>query len=353
MRLNTKTVVGFAVTVLLLWWAMRDVSPAHVVHEIRTADPVLLTLAVIIQLLGLVIRAARWGVLLEPTDPGVRFRPRLVSTVIGFAANNVIPARVGEFARAYSLRRLAGIPIAAVFGTLVIERIFDGLVIVSFLFLSMGAASFPAADPSASGIDPRAAARAVALLMGALGAVLLLLVLAPQRAVSLFDQVVDRIVPRRFRAAVRGGLRAFVGSLAVLRDTRLFALSVVWAVGQWAFLALSFLVAFRAFGIEQVDFAGAVFLQSLVSLLVAVPSSPGFFGPYEFASKVGLQLWGVDSARAVSFAVGFHLAGFVPVTLWGMYYVWRLGLRWKDLEQADDRVERGMEREVARTAEPS
>ena len=72
---------------------------------------------------------------------------------------------------------------------------------------------------------------------------------------------------------------------------------------------------------------------------MAVPSSPGFFGPFEAAAKLGLGLWGVAADKAVSFAVGFHLGGFIPVTLLGLYYIGRLNLRWSEMRHSEEIVE--------------
>jgi glycosyltransferase 2 family protein len=124
-------------------------------------------------------------------------------------------------------------------------------------------------------------------------------------------------------------------------------------VGQWLFLALSFWLAFLAFGIHEVGFAAALFLQSLIALAVAIPSSPGFFGPFEAAAKLGLSLWGVAPEKAVSFAVGFHIGGFIPVTLIGIYYVWRLGLSWRDVGRSEEVVEQRVERAYGDGRDPA
>ena len=350
MRLDLKTVVGVALSVLLLWWALRDVSAAEVVRELREADPLLFSLAVIATTAQFAIRAARWKVLLIPVTTDLRFRPRFAATNIGFAANNLLPARVGEFARAYSLGRLTGTPVSAVLGTLVIERVLDGLVLVGLLFLSMASPSFPS-SAQLGGVDARAVAGVVALVSGALGLVLFLLVIAPVRSVRLIEAVTERVLPARFRRPLLDALHSFLLGLGVLRDPRLFLASVAWAIGQWVFLAFSFLLAFHAFGITEPGFAGAIFLQSLIALAVAVPSSPGFFGPWEAGARIGLALWGVPSDKAISFAVGFHLGGFVPVTLIGLYYVWRLDLRWREIGASEEIVEEKVEREIG--ASPS
>ncbi|CAN5421268.1 lysylphosphatidylglycerol synthase transmembrane domain-containing protein [soil metagenome] len=345
MRLSGKAIVGILLSILLLWWALRDVSFAEVLHELQNADPLLFLLAVAGQTLGMVIRALRWRLLLVPVAPNISFRPRFAAVNIGFAANNVFPARVGEFARAYSLSRLTGIPVTAALGSLVVERLLDGVVLIGFLFAAMAVPTFPAAVGT-GGIDPRAAAGVIAVIMGALGVLLFFLVSAPERSVALAEWGARRILPESFRRPLIDGLRSFLTGLEVLRDTRLFLGSVAWAVAQWGFLAISFLLAFRAFGIDEVGFAGALFLQSLIALAVAVPSSPGFFGPYEAAAKLGLALWAVAPQKAVSFAIGFHIGGFIPVTLLGFYYVWRLGLSWREVEKSEQTVEEIVERDT-------
>lgn len=342
---KTRAFIGVVLSIALLWWALRDVSAAEVMHEIGAADPVLFTLSILATLGGFGFRALRWGVLLSPASPGVPFRPRFAATIVGFAANNLLPARVGEFARAYTLTRMADVRIGASLATLVIERILDGLVLVGLLFASMAAASFPVMG-DVGGMDPRTAARAVAIIMGVLTFALFLMVLAPRSSVALAEAVSRRVLPDRFRRPVVAGVESFVAGLLALRDWRLFLVSGALALGQWLFTAISFLLAFRAFGIDDVPFAGAVFLQSLISLAVAIPSSPGFFGPFEAAAKIGLGVWGVSGAKAVSFAVGYHIGGFIPVTLMGIYYVWRDEITWREVQHSEEAVEAESEQEA-------
>lgn len=330
MNSHLKTFVGFALSVLLLAWVLRDVSPGEVARELRDANLPLLVLAVGITMGGFAIRALRWGILLRPLALRIPFRPRFAAVMIGFAANNVLPARVGEIARALTLTRITPVGMAASVATLLIERILDGLALVALLFLAMNAPGFPDI-PLVGGLDPRAAVHLVGSLMAAGGVGLLLLVIAPKRSVAVVDWMASRVLPRRFRGAVVTTMESFLSGLAVLRSVPLFVASALLAVGQWLFTAVSFVVAFRAFGIDLVPFSGAVFLQSVISLAVALPSSPGFFGPFEAAARVGLSLWGVAADKAVSFAVGFHIGGFIPVTVIGIYYVWRLNLRWREM----------------------
>lgn len=343
MKGHARTVVGVTLSLVLLAWVLRDVSPAEVWREFTRADPVLLTLAVVVTLAGFAFRAVRWGLLLRPVSPRVPFRPRFAATVIGFAANNLLPARVGEFARALALGRLTEVPVSAAFAALLVERLVDGLVLVGLLFAAMAAPSFPVAG-SLGGADPRSVAITMALVMVGAGVALAALVVAPALSLRLAARAFRYLLPARLRGPAQEALTGFQRGLVALRDGRLLALSLVWGAAQWVVLAWSYLLAFRAFGIVEVPFSGAVFVQSFLSVAVAIPSSPGFFGPFEAAARLGLGLWGVEPAKAVSFAMGFHIAGFIPTTLLGIFYAWRLGISWSEVRHSDDVVEERWER---------
>lgn len=337
MKGHVRVVASLAITAFFLWLALHDVSWPQVWTHLRRANWPLFLLAILVSTLGIHIRALRWKTLLAPVDPHVAFRPRMAGAAVGFAANNLIPARVGEFARALVCARLGRLPVSAVFASLVVERVLDALVTVGLLFGAMAWPGFPPAD-SPGTAAALATARVVALL-GTIGAIGLLgMALVPRRAVALAEWAA-RILPHRFRRRAVEMLEAFLGGLGVLRSPRLLMLSVAWAVGQWMFLAISYELALRAFGIGEPGYVGSVFLQSITAFASAIPASPGFFGTFEAAVVLGLGLWGVDRSRAASFSIGFHLGGFLSVTALGLWYVWRLGLSWGELTHSGEKME--------------
>ena len=340
MKQRLKVIIPLAVSAFFLWLALRGVKWAEVAAHVRQANWFYLFLSGLIGTLAILFRALRWKALLAPVDPNVHFHPRLAGTAVGFAANNLIPARVGEVVRAVVTARLAKLPVSAVFASLVVERVLDGLVMVAFLFGAMAWPTFPVRQTGDA--DPRTAA--MILAVAAVGASVTLLGMAffPHRAVSIAERM-TRILPQSFRRPLVDALRAFLGGLGVLRSPRLLLVSVAWALFQWAFLATSFVLAFLAFGITGPGMLGAVFLQSIIAIAVSVPAAPGFFGPFEAASVWGLSLWGVEKERAVSFAFGFHLGGWFSVTAIGLWYVWSLGLSWRDLRGSEEKVEDAVE----------
>lgn len=350
MKSSLKAVVGIAATVFFLWLALRDVHWSEVATQLRQANWWLLGAATLVSTLGMHVRALRWKPLLEPVAPDIPFRPRIAAVCIGFAANNVFPARLGEFARAWVLARQARIPVTGAFASLVVERALDGIVLVVFLLGCMALPGFPDLAPGSEvqqGVDWMVRIVAV-LLAGAL-----VLVFFPARTVAIAERIANAVLPKGIRRPLVDALHAFIAGLHVLRSPRLLAVSVVWAVAQWAFLATSFVLGFHAFGITEPGYLGAVFVQSLIAMAVAIPAAPGFFGVFEAASVLGLGLWGVSNARAVSFAMGFHIAGWLAVTGLGAYYAARLGIRVRDLTRSEEQVETAVEKDYGPDAHPA
>lgn len=343
--LNWRAAVGMAISVALLWWVLRDVDVGAVAAEMARADPLLLTLATAVAVSTMLVRAVRWKPILRPLVDA-SFQARFSSTMIGFMANNLLPARAGEFARAYALSRQAPVGAAGAFGSLVVERIFDGLTVVAILAASVAWPGFPELGGLGATIE-RLALLGVLLPLG-LVAVLFVMVRNPVPAVAFGERLAGWLLPASFRRPVVDALEALLGGVAVLRSPPLLARISGWSVVLWLINALGFWLAFRAFGID-VPFVGAMFLQSIISLVVAVPSAPGFFGLYQWAATVGLEgVWGVDPTPAAAFAIGFHVAAFLPVTMIGLWYAWRLGLSWGEMGGSEDLVETAVEDDAAR-----
>jgi len=138
---------------------------------------------------------------------------------------------------------------------------------------------------------------------------------------------VNRILPRLtgFREAIAG--MRFNWRRLVTKEYNTF----FWAIVHWLVNALAFWLGFKAVGID-VPFSAANFLQGIIAIGVALPSSPGFFGVFEAASRVGLEVYSVPGRQAVSWAIGFHVLSFIPITVMGLYYFARLGLHFSDFK---------------------
>ncbi len=332
-----KLLVGIVITVLALWWALAGVAFADVWANIRTGNPWLLLASVAVATFGFFIRALRWKVLLAPVKPDTSLRSRFAGVSIGFMANNVLPARVGEFARAYAFSRLEPVTASAAFGTLVVERFMDGVVLLLFLVLPIFAPGFPS-DGAFSGGTGGTVLRAGVVAVAAVLLALVVMAVWP-RAFVRAAHGFARFLPASVATPVLSGLDSFLGSIAIMRDPRLLALGFAWTLLFWSWHGISFWLGMLAFGIDT-GFVSAIFTEAVVGFGVALPSAPGFFGTFHFAANVALSdVYGVDQAQSLAFAFGYHFGGWIPITLIGLWYAWKLGFSLGDVGSAEERVE--------------
>jgi uncharacterized protein (TIRG00374 family) len=334
MRLNWKSALGIALSAGLLVWTLKDESPSEIWHVISQSDIPLLLLATALATAIFPLRAIRWRVILDPTAPKLPIGALWRSTAIGMMVNNVYPARLGEIARAYALTRETNrVGFTSAVASLAVDRVFDSLVLMLLLVSAMLSPSFPSETMIAGQPVQRGAAL---FAVGAVGLFVILyaIVFFPERLVVLFSAVIGRVSPR---LVTKGSeiIRAFSAGLAVLRSPRRFVEVFCWALVHWLVNGLAFWVAFKAVDID-VPFSAANFLQGIIAISVALPSSPGFFGFFEAAAQVGLAVYGVPSGQAVSWAIGFHILTFIPITLFGLFYFGRLGLHFSDFKKTAD-----------------
>lgn len=329
MRPGWRGVLGIALSALLLWWTLRGEDLGAVWNVLTTSSWALWIASTVTATAIFPLRARRWQAILAPRAGRLPVTPLWRATAIGMMVNNVFPARAGEFARAFALSRARPeVPFTTAFASLVVDRLFDGVVILTMLLLATLDPRFPAGatifSVSATSIAASAAGFLGIVLVGVAA-----LVFFPAPLIRLAERTVGA-VSTAGGARVRGLLEAFAAGLGVVREPALALEVLLWTVLHWIVNALAFWLGFRALGIDA-PLSAAFFLQGIIAVGVALPSSPGFFGIFEAAAKAGLSLYGVPTALAVSWGLGFHILSFIPITVIGVWYFSRMHLHVSDL----------------------
>ena len=329
MKIGWRGILGVVISIALLWWTLRGESVSEIWSVLRESNLALFLLSAAVATTTFPIRAWRWRYILEPTAGKIGVGPLWRATAIGMMANNVAFGRAGELARAFVLaRETRRVSFTASLASLVVDRVFDAVVVLLLLFIVVLMPGFP--EGAVVGTVPVDRV----LMLGAGVAIVALLALIffasyPDTLVRLWERLLGQRAPK-LMARGRDILRAFGGGLSVLKDPRRSLVVFVIALVGWLVNAASFWIAFRAVGIEA-PFSAALFLQSLLAMAVAVPSAPGFFGLFEAAAKVALGVYLIEDTLAVSYALGYHILSFIPITLIGFWYLARLGLHLKDM----------------------
>ena len=333
MKIGWRGALGILLSALFMYFAFRGIALREVAEHVRRANIGLLLLSAVAATCIFPLRALRWRPILDPIAPDLPFSRLWSATAIGMMINNVVPARAGEFARAYALSRSTPqVPFPAAFASLAVDRLFDAVVVLLLMFAAMLDPAFPR---GATFMDRPVASYATFFLFATLVAVALLyvMVLFPAKVLGAYELVVRRLAPR-FEARGRDALVSISNGLGVLKSPRRFASVFVWTVVHWLVNALAFWIAFRAVGVPA-PFSAALFLQGLIAIGVAIPQAPGFFGVFETFGKYGLGIYGVPADVAVTWAIGFHFLSYVPITVIGAWYFVRAGLSMRDLGGAE------------------
>ncbi len=319
--------LGAVLAGVLLWWALRGVDGGEVLRHLRQARLAPLLLAVVIATLTYPIRLIRWRLLLRDVDGRpLPAAPLWHAVAIGFMANNILPFRAGELVRLLAASRLAGVRFSAVLSSVAVERIFDGLTVVSLLSLSLLVSDLPR-DVAVGGVSVRHAAQGA----GVLGLVALAAALAVVAFPLAAERLVRRVLPRgRFAERVVGLIEGIRHGLSVLRSPSLLAGTVVWSIVLWLVNALAFYVALAAFAIP-VGFGGALLMQGILVFGISVQLTPGFLGQFEAAIVAALALFAVPAALASSYAIAFHATTFLPIILLGAWSLARTPVALSDL----------------------
>ncbi len=332
MRLDWRAVLGIALSIALLWYTLSDVNIRDVWAVLSQSSITLWILCTATATAIFPLRARRWQALLAPAVGRIPYGPLWRATAIGMMVNNVVPARAGELARAFALsRERPDVRFSSALASLAVDRLFDGVIILAMMLLATLDPRFPA-DAQIFGATAWQIAATAGLVLGVVFVGVAMLAYTPAFCYRTADAIMNRIAPK-FAPKVRGLLEGFAGGVGVLKNPKLALEVLWWAVLHWICNALAFYLGFLAIGIDA-PVSAAFFLQGLIGISVALPSSPGFFGPFEAAGKVGLGLYAISDASAVSWAIGFHLLSFVPITVMGAWYFSRLNLNLRDITRA-------------------
>jgi uncharacterized protein (TIRG00374 family) len=295
---------------------MRDVPFSEVARVISQANLVLLFgLSIPAYVLVVYLRALRWKHLTAPVhgySTGVLFR----ATAVGFMANNVFPLRMGEVIRSWYLAREGGGSRAAIFGTVILERVIDMVTVIGLAFAVLALLG--------AGHEGRIAQGALLLLPVAIAPIVVLVLLEAAPAPTIgFATKLAGAFSDRFAEFLEYTLTRFSEGLGALRSGRSLLLVACYTLMIWLVAAtIPLLAAFAAVGVEfgsALDTIGAAwFTQAAIGMAVALPSAPGFFGPYHFACKVALERFGIAPETAVALGTMIHAVFWLSLTILGL-----------------------------------
>lgn len=331
-RGTAKYALSIVLTVLFLYLAFRGTDTDALLQSVARADYRWMVAYLAVLLVSHVVRAWRWGYLLEPVKQGISLRNLFSGVMIGYFMNSVLP-RAGELVRPYAIGRLEGISKTSALGTIVVERIMDTATFLALVALMPLIYDGPLRE-SFPWLERTGTVVGVTMLV-LLGGIVTLMVRRDwaARLVSLLD----RALPRRLRGRASGYLNSFLDGFLFLTRPGRFALIFVQSIVIWGLYAVMTWLAFFAFGLEtRLGFRAAVVVLAISSIGVAVPT-PGSTGPYHFfTSQTLIRLFSIPDETALTFATVTHAVMFTGMIVVGAYYFLKDQMKVSDAVRAGD-----------------
>jgi hypothetical protein len=329
--------IGIIVSAVLIGLFARSTDFAEMKRAFEEANYWLVALSLPVYFLGLWVRTIRWQYLLRPVKrvPALRLFPVVL---IGLMANNLIPARAGELARAYVLGEREKISKTTSLGTIAVDRLFDGVTLVPMMLIVAAFAGGDTSFPVGFGrsLNFAGLGLVMAVLFGAALAVLFYLALSDSGR-HLLHRFVHRFAPAKVKPQVEGILLSFFEGLHALRNP--VDLGIAWVMSgvSWTLEATMYFIVARAFGIHE-GFHIFLLLTAAANLAIAIIASQGGIGPFELVVSKTIVAFGAAGASgdglkklADAYAIGLHATLLIPVVIIGLILMWSMDLTLGDM----------------------
>ena len=329
---DKKLWIGIAISAFFLFLLFRKIDFDKLVAAFRLLDYRFIPPALALTFVSYFLRAVRWKSLLLPIKR-TRLGNLFPSTLIGYMANNLLPARLGEFVRAYSLGQKEHIGTSAVFASLVVDRLCDGFTVLLVLLITFFTIHLPPGMEHIQGGLVTGGYVTFALYIG----VIAFLVLLKRRTDWTLGLVARVLSPfsASFSGQVATQMRSFISGIRIPTQPASLAAILVSSLLIWASAIWPVDLVLRSFGVT-LPIQASMFIMVFLVFAVMVPASPGYVGTYHFACVTALSAFRIGSEQALSIALVIHGLSFFPVIAAGLYYLWRDKLTLKKISAEND-----------------
>lgn len=330
-----KFCLGLVISIIFVYAAASKLEWKDFFLAIRTANYWWLIPGVGMYMIGLWVRAWRWHYLLRPVKP-VSTRTMFPIVTIGYMGNNVYPARAGEILRVVILKRRENVPASASLATIIVERIFDGVVMLAFIFVNLAELSrLTGFTIPMAGLEIGVQDLAIWGSIAFFGALIVFIIAAmfPEMTKKLVTWLANHLLPKNLRPTTINITTRFLDGLESLRSPIDAVMIFLTSVVIWLLETAKYWFVMHAFDFS-VSFFALMLMNGVVNLATTLPGAPGYIGTFDAPGIAVLAAYGVDVNVAAGYTVILHIALWVVPTLLGAYYLAREGFSWnKDLEQ--------------------
>jgi glycosyltransferase 2 family protein len=308
--MNKKVIFGIVISVILVWLSVRGIHFQDVLNDLEEIKLSYVILFIILMIFMQYLRSYRWGVILQPLEKIDQFSLFSI-TCVGFLAIAAIPARIGELARPYLISKRSSIKMSSALGTVIVERILDMFTVLAMALIVLFFIDLPSWMIESSIVFSLAA-------MVAFGFIIFLII-RREAALKFINTILHKL-PGKFANKIDELIHHFIDGLEIITNIKLFLYLLILSIIIWLLDVLAIYVLLLAFGFDLPMIASFV-LMIIIIVGIAIPTAPGFIGNWHYACVLGLGLFGLAKADALSFAVIHHFLSMAIVLVFGIAFL--------------------------------
>ena len=325
--------VGLLISILFLFIALRGLQIADVWEGIRSADFIWLFPGIIVYFSATWLRGFRWHLFLRPIKK-VPVNEIFPIVTIGYMGNNIYPARAGEVLRSVVLKHQHKVPISASLATIIIERVFDGIVMLGFITLSLPQIATLTGAREFANIIRTVTLWGSVIIIGAF-LILLLAAIFPKKTQNILFLIIGKAIPKKWRDQAQSISKRFLEGLRSLSSPIDVIIIFFVSLVIWLLETGSYWFVMQAFPFT-VGFSTLILLIGVLNLFTMIPSSPGYIGTFDAPGIAMLTAFGVNPEISASYILLLHAFLWLPITVVGGLFFAKAGLDWsKEINQAN------------------
>jgi len=320
MKLDWKFYLGLVIGSLFLFLSLKGFKYVEFLEQIKMVNWYLLILSVVIYYLTYVSRVLRWRYLTDPIKDGMSFRNLFSAIAIGFGANNMLPMRLGELARAYALGKIEKVSAGSVLATVVIERVFDTIAVIALVVIILLG---PASEQFSKyeGALRTAGYSSLVFLIFIVG-FLVLLEKKTDKAIKLMSFFI-RPLSKKLQEKMGRFLISFAAGIGVLYRGGALLMVVLYTVLTWALIALFYYTIIISFPLgSDLPFSASIAVVVFIAFASVIPAPPGYVGTFEVGGISALMIYGLAKYQAAGVVIVMHALNIFPAIIMGLIFLW-------------------------------
>ncbi len=320
-RHNIITAAGFLISILLLYFSLRGIKFQEIIQILLNADYRLLIVPLFFIMLSVTICAYRWS---KVIGAGAQFRETFIALMIGLFVNNVLPARIGEVARAFVIARKKNLSFTYSLSTVLLDRFFDltGLLLITFIF-------FPKQS-----LPPQVSQGLYLLIALLVLCIAMMFVLSKE---STANRVSARLakVERPLFLKMAKRIIEIQENLKRINSPVNLILYILMSSVTWLSMSVALYFVMLMLGVP-VKFSYIPFVCALLNMGLTIPSSPGYVGVYQFLLVYLLSIFDVPKYEGFTVSLVYHACWYVPYSILGFVFSLKEHLKIKEIRRLEE-----------------